>query len=280
MNPLEYILRDIEKDDYFIALSLNQGLHLIFDRKKGAVPDNTLNLTENESRYKLPLKYTKFGFTKFLKQFEEMKEKEDWIGQGYIDDRIKFLTRLTEEFTEDVQDLYKKRVNEAYKIAEKFSELFPKIYEFDVKRLDVLGETAATAMREANTLLEELTEGKLSREYNDEIMLYSNLYLARSHLHQAAENFSSKLNEDSQFIKNKVDKNFAKKIEKIIPLYQGISNQAKQAKDKLQLLISQALFLYNVKLENIYVPHLGKIEKKLKDRLVDFNVPEQYKPYL
>ncbi|MBU2589411.1 MAG: hypothetical protein KKF52_03055 [Nanoarchaeota archaeon] len=279
-SRIEYINQVINKEDYFFDIPLGNNVFLTFERRKGNIPKNSLNLNEENSNMSIPLKFDSFHFKKNLDGLYNLDKQYPYKMQGTIRKRTIFLATLCMNLQEERVELFKDRLIGASKIANQYSEQFLKSHKLEIERLRCLDELGAIAMRKANALYDTALEGEISKGYNDEIDFYSQLYLGWSFLRDASKEFSNRLNRDANFLEKTVDQEFGERLKEVDYFYNQISNHSQNTEKELQLLVSRALFLYGIKTDKIQQPKLGVLKEKIKDRLFNFEVPEHWKPFL
>jgi len=279
-SRIKYISRKIETDDYSIHINLRGNLSLNFERRKEEVPKTSLDLMIEKARFSLPLKHHNFGFARKLEELARLEDEEPMKWREYVNKRAFFLSQLCMNFQEGRQEIYKNQLQESHDFIVKYSEQFLERWKLHIKRLRASGDLVAAAMRNAGVLLDIEQNGKISSGFNREIDFYSELYIGWSHLAQASKDFSRQLGEDSEYLERKVDKEFGVDLKNVAYFLEQISGKALEGEQRLQLLISQALFFYRIKLESVEKPELGELKEKIWHNINNPNMPGHFKPYL
>lgn len=268
-SKIEDINRVIESRDYSFDIPLGENVFLYFERRNGNIPQNTLNLKEENSTVTIPLKFSSEDFSKTLYELHGPEKKSLDSLEGVVKDRIIFLATLGMNLQEDRVELFKNRLIKAKEEMFKCSEEFLESKQHYINRLRFWGEGCAIGMRNANDIYDKAFKGKVSQGYNREIDGYAAFYLGWSFLKDVSMNFSQRLGADASFLEKTIDEEAGQRLKEVAHFYQQISGHSATVEKALQLLVSRALFLYGIKSDKIKQPKLGLLKEKIKDKIIN-----------
>jgi len=280
-NPrISNIELEINKENYFFRIPLENNVYLAFEKRNKQIPENTLNLNEENSNISIPLKFNTTDFEKNLDELYPLENYDPKKIQDCLKERTIFLAKLCMNLQEERVELFKDRLITASKIADEYSEEFLESQKYGINRLKLFGNLEAATMRNVNSLAEKALNGKVSKRYNNEIDFYSQLYIGWSFLKDASKEFSTRLNRDANFLEKTLDPEVGARLKEVSHFYSQLSGHSQNVEEKLQLLITRAMVIYGIKLNKIKYPKLGVLKEKIKDKLFNFEVPESWKPFL
>lgn len=279
-SRLEYINLRIEKDDYFFDIALGGNLYLQFDKKRQRIPSNTLNLVQEGENLVIPMKDDNFHNTKNLEELYSLEKQEPKMMQGCMRKRAIGLARLCMGLQEPNMDAFRHALQNGTDLAKEFSERFLEEHKYEIRRLKVLGMFEAGWMRITNNLFDEIFEGQLRKELENEVDFYSQLYLGWSLLRDSSREYSKRLYNDGNFLEKVLDKEFGQRVKEVSRFYSEISEKTIEPETKLGELFSRTILLYSIYDENLEKPKVGLLKEKIKDKLVNFEMPESWKAFL